>query len=214
MPKDNRQSSGKTQGLYDRIADVHHMTMKLNRYERSVAKYLQSLKLNLNSDSLVLDAGSGTGIITQAFHSSALPAQRIVSLDLSLKSLGVAREELKEKHKFLSRTDFVESNVLAMPFPDETFELVLTCGVLEYTPLDKGLEEMARVLKRGAALVLIPVKPSIVGSMLELLYNFKIHPLDKVRAAASRCFRLVSNHEFPITEPISWSKTIFLLEKK
>jgi ubiquinone/menaquinone biosynthesis C-methylase UbiE len=101
-----------------------------------------------------------------------------------------------------------------MPFADETFDLVLTCGVLEYTPIDSGLDEIARILKRGAPLVLIPVKPSIVGSMLELLYNFKIHPLDKVRTHASRSFNILGNYEFPMTEPISWSKTIFLLEKK
>lgn len=214
MTKTERQRRAKTQGLYDRIADVHHLTMKLNRYEKSVAKYLRSLDLDLNPDSLVLDAGSGTGIITQAFHSSGLPARRIVSLDLSLKSLRVARQELGEEQRFRSRTEFVESNVLAMPFADETFDLVVTCGVLEYTPLNNGLGEVARVLKRGAPLVLIPVKPSIVGSMLELLYSFKIHPLDKVRTAASRYFNILGNHEFPLTEPIAWSKTIFLLEKK
>lgn len=214
MPKDNRHSSGKTQVLYDRIADVHHLTMKLNRYEKSVAKYLDSLDLNLNAESWVLDAGSGTGIITHAFHDSGLPARRVVSLDLSLNSLIIARDELGEKNKFLDRTDFVESNVLAMPFADSTFDIALTCGVLEYTPIDKGLGEIARVLKPGAPLVLIPVKPSIVGSVLELLYKFKLHPLDKVRAAASRYFNILGNHEFPITEPISWSKTIFLLEKK
>lgn len=214
MPKKPRQEKTKTQGLYDRIADVHHLTMKLNGYRKSVAKYLNSLDLNLTSDSLVLDAGSGTGIISQAFHSSGLPARRIVSLDLSLNSLRVAREELEEKPKFRSRTDFVESDVLSMPFADETFDLVVTCGVLEYTPLGRGLGEIARVLKHGAPLVLIPVKPSIIGSMLELLYSFKIHPLDKVRKAASSYFDILGNHEFPITEPISWSKTIFLLEKK
>lgn len=214
MPKTERQNRAKTQGLYDRIADVHHLTMKLNGYRKSVAKYLQSLELDLDSSSLVLDAGSGTGIITQAFHSSGLPTRRIISLDLSLKSLHVAREELGENPRSLDRTNFVESNVLAMPFADETFDLVLTCGVLEYTPLDSGLGEIARVLKRGAPLVLIPVKPSIVGSMLELLYNFKIHPIEKVRTHASRNFKILGNHEFPITEPISWSKTIFLLEKK
>ena len=214
MPKTERQNRAKTQGLYDRIADVHHLTMKLNGYRKSVAKYLQSLELDLDPSSLVLDAGSGTGIITQAFHSSRLPARRIISLDLSLKSLHVAREELAETAHFLDRTDFVESNVLAMPFEDETFDLVLTCGVLEYTPIGSGLNEIARVLKRGAPLVLIPVKPSIVGSMLELLYNFKIHPLDEVRIAASRNFNILDNYEFPVTEPISWSKTIFLLEKR
>ena len=62
--------------------------------------------------------------------------------------------------------------------------------------------------------MLLPVKPSIVGSVLELLYNFKIHPRESVRETAAKYFDIVGNHEFPINEPISWSKTIFLLEKK
>jgi demethylmenaquinone methyltransferase / 2-methoxy-6-polyprenyl-1,4-benzoquinol methylase len=213
MPKTERQYRAKTQGLYDRIADVHHLTMKLNGYRKSVTKYLKSLDLNLNRDSLVLDAGSGTGIVTLAFQSAGFKYKQIVSIDLSLKSLEVAHEEIaKQSHRVKSA--LVQGNVLSLPFADETFDLLLTCGVLEYTPLDDGLSEAARVLKPGGRLVCIPIKPSIVGSMLELLYNFKIHPLEKVRSAASRYFNILGNHEFPITEPISWSKTIFLLEKK
>ena len=56
----NGKSKNKTQNFYDRIADVHNLAMKINGYQDSVAKYLRSLKLNLNSDSLVLDAGCGT----------------------------------------------------------------------------------------------------------------------------------------------------------
>jgi len=213
MPKNKRHESSKTQGLYDRIADVHHLTMKLNRYEKSVTKYLKSLDLKLNSDSFVLDAGSGTGLITMAFQNAGFEYKRIVSLDLSIKSLEVAREEIARQTQ-RNKNSPVQSNVLVMPFADETFDLLLTCGVLEYTPLDEGLIETARVLKRGARLVFIPVKPSIVGSMLEMLYNFKIHPLNKVRTAASRYFNILGTHEFPLHQPISWSKTIFLLEKK
>ena len=52
------------------------------------------------------------------------------------------------------------------------------------------------------------------GSVLELLYDFKIHPVENVREAASKYFRILDKHEFPKTEPIAWSKTIFHLEKK
>src|SRR5437763_170238 len=200
-------------GFYDRIADVHSLAMKVNGYQRSVAKYLRSLDLGLQPGSLVLDAGSGTGIITLGFYDSGLPAKRVVDLDLSFKSLDVAREEVTKRKRRAKPTSFAQADVLRMPFADETFDLVLTCGVLEYTPLDDGLREAARVLKKGAPLVLVPVKPSIVGSVLELLYNFKIHPLASVRTAAQKYFRIIGNHEFPITEPIAWSKTIFLLEK-
>jgi ubiquinone/menaquinone biosynthesis C-methylase UbiE len=101
-----------------------------------------------------------------------------------------------------------------MPFADETFDLVLTCGVLEYTPLEEGLCELARVLRTGSRLVLLPVKPSLVGSVLEVLYNFKAHKPAEVRFVAERYFKILDHRKFPVTEPISWSKTVFLLERK
>lgn len=214
MAHTGRDVKKRTQGLYDRIADVQNLAMKLNGYRQSVAKYLRSLKLDIGEDSLVLDAGCGTGLVTLAFQEAGYRPQRIEAVDLSFKSLGVARDEFRQRRRLAGRTDVVQSNVLKLPYADNTFDLTLMCGVLEYTPLDAGLGEAARVLKKGAPLVFLPVKPSIVGSMLELLYNFKIHPLANVRTAAAKHFNIVGNFEFPITEPISWSKTIFLLEKK
>jgi ubiquinone/menaquinone biosynthesis C-methylase UbiE len=205
----------KTQNFYDRIADVHNLTMRVNGYRTSVAKYLRSLDLKIDKDSLVLDAGSGTGIVTLAFQGAGFQPRKSVALDLSLNSLKVAREQF-EKDKKVNAENIVsvQSNVLDLPFADETFDLVLSCGVLEYVPLDEGLREMARVMKTGAKLVFIPVKPSFVGTVLEILYKFKIHPLENVRKTSQKYFNIVGNHKFPITEPIGWSKTIFLLEKK
>ncbi len=214
MPKNGRMAKPTTQSLYDRIADVHNIAMKLNGYRASVTKYLLSLDLHLDAQSLVLDAGCGTGLVSVAFQDAALPAKRSIALDLSFKSLEVARDEFRKSRKRGKKVDPVQGNVLELPFPDEAFDLVLMCGVLEYTPLDDGLRETARVLKKGSPLVLLPVKTSFVGSVLEILYDFKIHPLEEVREAAAKYFNVVVNDEFPATEPISWSKTIFLLEKK
>jgi ubiquinone/menaquinone biosynthesis C-methylase UbiE len=214
MPQAGRKARTKTQGLYDRIADVHNLALKLNGYRASVAKYLRSLDLKLDADSMVLDAGCGTGIVSLAFQDAAFDVKHSIALDLSYKSLEVARSEFRKRKKLAKSVDTVQGNVLNLPFADESFDLILMCGVLEYTPLDDGLREAARILKKGAPLVLLPVKPSLVGSVLELLYKFKIHPLANVRVAAARYFDIVGNHEFPITEPIAWSKTIFLLEKK
>jgi ubiquinone/menaquinone biosynthesis C-methylase UbiE len=108
----------------------------------------------------------------------------------------------------------VQSNVLQMPFRRRNLRFVLTCGVLEYVPLEDGLREMARVMKPGARLVLIPVKPSFVGSVLEILYKFKTHPIENVRRISAEYFNILDDYEFPITEPMGWSKMIFLLEKK
>jgi len=205
----------KTQNFYDRIADVHNLALKINGYRQSVEKYLKSLDLKIDENSLVLDAGSGTGIVTLGFHSAGFRPRKTIALDLSFNSLKVSREQFeKDKNTDAGKIAAVQGNILKLPFADETFDLVLSCGVLEYVPLDEGLREMSRVLKTGARLVFIPVKPSFVGSVLEILYNFKTHPIKNVRKISQQYFNIVGRHKFPITEPISWSKTIFLLEKK
>ncbi len=210
----DKRSKSKTESFYDRIADVHNIALRVNGYRASVAKYLRSLDLGLTPESLVLDAGSGTGIITLGLEDSGIPHRGTVALDLSHRSLDIARSEFRRDKKTDSaRIEVVQGNVLELPFADQAFDLVITCGVLEYVSLESGLAEMARVLRPGAKLVFIPVKPSLVGSMLEFLYKFKIHPLEDVRRISQKYFRIVGNHRFPFNEPISWSKTIFLLER-
>lgn len=205
----------KTQSFYDRIADVHNLAMKVNGYRDSVANYLRSLDLKINSDSLVLDAGCGTGLVTLALYKAGYRPQKTYALDLSLKSLEIAREQF-EKDKYIKPNDVetIQGNILTLPFPDGKFDAVVTCGVLEYVPLEDGLREMARVLKKDGILILIPVRPSLVGSVLEILYNFKTHPIEKVEATAQKFFDIIGNHKFPITDPIGWSKMLFLFKKK
>ena len=216
MAKGSEQlATTKTQTFYDRIADVHNLALKVNGYRKSVSKYLCSLDLEIGPDSFVLDAGSGTGIVTLGFQDAGFRPCKMVAFDLSGNSLKIASEQFeKEKKIDASNIESVQGNVLELPFADNKFELILTCGVLEYVSLETGLKELSRVLKPGGKLVFIPVKPSFVGSVLEFLYNFKIHPLEDVERISSRYFNIVGNHEFPVAEPIGWSKTIFLLEKK
>ena len=210
-----RVKKSRTQNFYDQIADVHNLALKVNGYRKSVEKFLRSLDLNIDENSYVLDAGSGTGIVTLGFQSAGFRPAKTVAVDLSFNSLEVAREQFEKDKEVDSKNVCVaQGNVLSLPFADETFDLVLTCGVLEYVPLEAGFSELARVAKKGAKLVLIPIKPSIVGTVLEILYKFKTHPLENVRRISQQYFKIVGDYEFPITEPMSWSKKIFLLEKK
>lgn len=214
MAKKRQKSKSKTQNFYDRIAEVQNLALKINGYRDSVAEYLLSLDLDLKPGSLILDAGSGTGIVTMALQDAKFHPRKIVAVDISFNSLKLSLETFeKDKHIIEEDICAVQSNILRLPFEDETFDLVLTCGVLEYVDLEEGMRELSRILKKGSKLVLLPVKPSIVGSVLELLYNFKIHPLKNVRKIAQNYFNIIADDEFPLTQPIAWSKTIFLLEK-
>lgn len=215
MAQKPKNSKNKTQIFYDRIADVHDLMMRINGYRDSVAKFLRSLDLRINSDSLILDAGSGTGIVTKGLYKAGFRPKQTFALDLSLNSLKVSREQfVKDKMTDDKNISPVQGNILELPFADETFDLVLTCGVLEYVPLEEGLKEFARVMKKDAKLVLIPVKPSFVGTVLEILYNFKLHPVKEVKKTAQKYFHIEGDYKFPLTEPMGWSKMIFLLQKK
>lgn len=211
----DKHKKTRTQNFYDRIAEIHNLALKVNGYRASVAKFLRSLDLQLDNNSRVLDAGCGTGLVTLGFYDAGFKPAETVALDISAGSLKLAMEQFgKDKKTRLQKIVGVQGNVLQLPFDDESFDLVFSCGVLEYVPLDEGLREMSRVLKRSGRLVFIPVKPSLVGTVLEFLYNFKTHSLESVRSTARQYFNIVGNYKFPTTEPIAWSKAIFLLEKK
>ena len=212
MPKPDKL---KTQTFYDRIADVHNLVMKINGYQSSIAKRLRSLDLNLNENSLVLDAGSGTCVVSLGFYNAGFHPKKTVAVDLSFNSLKISKEQFETNEKTdETRVYVVQGNVLKLPFADETFDLVLSCGVLEYVSLEEGLQEFARVLKKDAKLVLIPVKPSLVGSVLEILYKFKTHSIKATKKIAEQYFEISGVHKFSFLEPISWSKMVFLLQKK
>jgi len=216
MPKDAaKQKKGGTQNFYDRIAELHNIALKFNGYRLSLEKFLRSLDLDIDRTSTVLDAGCGTGIVTLGFYDAGYRPAKVIAFDLSAGALGVALEQFqKEKRVDADKVIPVQGNVLTLPFADNCFDLVFSCGVLEYVPLDDGLREMSRVLRPGGRLVFIPVKPSLVGTVLELLYKFKIHPIESVRATAKKYFKIIGRYKFPIAEPIAWSRAIFLLEKK
>ncbi len=205
----------KTQEFYDRIADAHNVALNLNGYRGSVARYLKSIDPGIGPESYVLDAGSGTGIVTMGFYSAGFSPKRTITFDLSHNSLSLGRDQFrKDRNTPATKISPVQGNILKLPFAEGTFDLILSCGVLEYVPLDNGLSELARVLRPGGKLIFIPIKPSIVGAVLEFLYKFKKHPLPEVRRYAETYFRIVGHHKFRITETMGWSKVVFLLEKK
>ena len=197
---------------YDRIATAHNRMMNINGYRRSVAKMLARLDLGLSRDSLVLDAGCGTGMVTIGLKLSGFELKQIVAADISINSLRIARAEFK-KRKGEQEMAPLGGDVLNLPFADDTFNLIITSGVLEHVPLDKGLAELTRVLKPSGRLIILPVRPSILGRLLESLYKFETYPVESVIHAARRHLILKQTYDFPFYEPIGWSKLALVLEK-
>jgi ubiquinone/menaquinone biosynthesis C-methylase UbiE len=208
------QKLSRTKDFYDQIADVHNLSFKINGYRQSIEKYLMAKQLPLPENFRVLDAGCGTGLMTGAMFGAGLRPQQTVAFDLSNKSLVVAKKEFIEDKKVIHNTvKYVQGNILAYPFENNSFDLILTCGVLEYVPLDEGFAEIARVLRPDGYVLFLPVRPSLVGKVLERVYSFKAPKTKHILKTVNAHFNILEHHKFPIVEPISWSKNIFLLQK-
>jgi ubiquinone/menaquinone biosynthesis C-methylase UbiE len=199
--------------FYDRIAGLYDMTFKLNGYGRSLDQYLRAHPLPLSSGARVLDAGCGTGLLTLALVKAAQVPVRITAVDLSASSIVKAQRAVAESDSRSHKVSFTQANVLALPFADESFELVVTSGALEYVPLREGFSELARVLVRGGHMLHLPVRPALASRFLELLFRFKTHPPREVEENTERHFQVVEHYRFPPLEPIGWTKSAVLAQK-
>jgi ubiquinone/menaquinone biosynthesis C-methylase UbiE len=198
---------------YDRIERIYDLTFKLNGYGRSLDQYFEAHPLPVFENAKVLDAGCGTGTLTLALLRNLKVPVKITAVDLSASVISTAKKYVAKTNANEQEVRFAQGNVLALPFAEETFDLVVTSGVLEYVPLDEGFTELARVMSRGGYLLNLPIRPSIASKVLEVLFRFKAHPPQEVADATDRHFKLVSHYRFPPLQVISWSKTAVLAQK-
>jgi 2-polyprenyl-3-methyl-5-hydroxy-6-metoxy-1,4-benzoquinol methylase len=101
-------------------------------------------------DKLVLDAGCGDGTLAQAAASQG--AARVTGCDLDLRMVGKASATAIRNGM---RIDFTVARLQALPFSDNTFDVVTCITVLAFVPdAIQAVREMARVLRPGGCLVI------------------------------------------------------------
>ncbi|MFN2532704.1 MAG: class I SAM-dependent methyltransferase [Pyrinomonadaceae bacterium] len=198
---------------YDRIARVYDLTFKLNGYGRSLDQYFSTHPLTLSRGARILDAGCGTGLLTLALLRAIRFPVRLTALDLSSTSIDAARKSLAESTGRTRDVNFSQANLLSLPFADDSFDLVVTSGALEYVPLADGLAELARVIAPGGHLLHLPCRPTIASRFLEILFRFKSHPPREVMQTTEHHFRIIHHYRFPAPQAIGWSKTAILAQR-
>ncbi len=97
----------------------------------------------------VLDLCTGTGDLALDYDRIHAGATAIVASDFCHEML-VRADQKFAKAKAASRISIVEADAQALPFPDQTFQLVMNSfGLRNITDLDRGLNEMIRVTIPG-----------------------------------------------------------------
>ncbi|HVO42206.1 MAG TPA: class I SAM-dependent methyltransferase [Aggregatilineales bacterium] len=105
----------------------------------------------------VLDAGCGAGDYSAAF--TALGARRVAGFDVSAGSLRLARKRTPSGH-------FSQASLTHLPFPDQTFDVVWSWGVLHYVPDPVlALHEVTRVLRPGGVAVIHTLRAGFWSSL-------------------------------------------------
>jgi len=199
---------------YNKIAAFYDLTFKLNGYGRSLDQYFANNPLPISRGARILDAGCGTGLLTLALMRSIHFPVNITALDLSATSISAARKAVSESPGRARDVTFAEGNLLSLPIADNSLDLVVTSGALEYVPLAEGMSELGRVIMPGGHLLHIPCRrPSPATTFLEILFRFKSHPRKEILSQTERHFRMVHEYRFPPLQIIGWSKTAMLAQK-
>lgn len=110
-------------------------------------------RLHPHTDPLVLDVATGTGRMLLALCQHARFEGYIIGLDASRGMLKQAIQKIEREH-FEGYVTFMWGDGNALPFEDDSFDVVTCMEALEFMPQpDIGLQEIVRVLRPGGVLL-------------------------------------------------------------
>jgi demethylmenaquinone methyltransferase/2-methoxy-6-polyprenyl-1,4-benzoquinol methylase len=102
----------------------------------------------------VLDVATGTGDLAFA-AANKMPGIKITGVDISKGMLEIGKQKAVKKG-LTERIEFKVADSENLPFESYTFDAVMVAfGVRNFENLEKGLQEMNRVLKPGGTIIVL-----------------------------------------------------------
>ena len=179
---DNRQSpdfAGQVNRMFDRVAgryDALNSVMTAGLHHRWRERAAERAELAPGDSAL--DICCGTGDLALELARRVTPGGHVVGCDFSEPMLDLARE--KATGRGADGVRFEWADALQLPYDGERFDaLTVGFGVRNLADLDRGLREMARVLKPVCRAVILeittPTRPPL--SVFFSLWFDRIVPL-------------------------------------
>ncbi len=136
-------------GTYDRLNSV--VTAGLHHRWRARAVELAAV----GPGDRVLDVATGTGDLALALAARVGPAGTVVGIDFAPEMLAIAERKAAAGPP-AAQLRFEQGNALALPYGDGEFAAATVgFGVRNFSDLDRGLRELARVVRPGGRVVIL-----------------------------------------------------------
>ena len=163
QPATVRSMFGRIAGTYDRANQV--LSLGLHHRWRSAAVR----ESGASRGNRVLDCATGTGDLAIAFSRAVGPEGEVVGTDFCEEMLERAPEKATRAGTAIR---FETADVLALPYPDARFDIAsIAFGIRNVEDPDRGLREMARVVRPGGRVVVLEFgQPG--GALFGPLYRF------------------------------------------
>lgn len=164
-------------GIYDRLNSV--MTAGLHHEWRRRATDLAEV----GPGDRVLDVATGTGDLALELARRVGPSGEVVGVDFSERMLELAREKAAGRPEG-SGVRFSVANALELPFQSDEFAAATVgFGVRNFSDLDRGLRELARVVRPGGHVVILemttPQRPPL-STFFSLWFDRAVPVLGKL----------------------------------
>jgi demethylmenaquinone methyltransferase/2-methoxy-6-polyprenyl-1,4-benzoquinol methylase len=145
--------------MFDRIARLYDpmntvMTAGLHHHWRRRAADLAGV----GAGARALDVATGTGDLAFELATRVGPGGEVVATDFSEPMLERARAKTAARSIGGARLRFETANALALPYRDGEFDTATVgFGARNFSDLQRGIDEMARVVRPGGRVVVLEI---------------------------------------------------------
>lgn len=146
--------------MFDRVSRVYDllnsvMTAGMHHQWRARA----ADRVGARPGARILDVATGTGDLAIELSGRVGPTGEVIGLDFSEPMLDLARKKAPGM-------EFVQGNALELPYGDDEFDAATVgFGIRNFADLDRGIAELARVVKPGGRVVVLemttPTRPPL-----------------------------------------------------